>query len=225
MTLKEKTLSINADGKVNNNAEAIAAKLSAKKIRLNVKESSASSGHFSQMDLEIADRLETSANSYLTLPQIPERIVGGELISSDSSDVPTTHKSVRRLDRVTLDASLDRVELIHKNGVLNLALDAAEALEVQNPIEQMLVHQMAAVHRMSLDLMAQAGNTRDIVEKCRLVNASSRLMDIYQKGMLTINKVRTGGQQIVTVQHVQVSNGGQAVVTGTILNGRDGIKK
>ena len=40
-------------------------------------------------------------------------------------------------------------------------------------------------------------------------------MDVCQKGLTAVHKVRNGGQQTVTVQHVQIGNGGQAVVNGT----------
>jgi RecA-family ATPase len=39
--------------------------------------------------------------------------------------------------------------------------------------------------------------------------------DTNQKALLTIHKVRHGGQQTVTIQHVQVEDGGQAAVNGT----------
>jgi len=47
------------------------------------------------------------------------------------------------------------------------------------------------------------------------------MMDSYQHGMLTIQKVRSGGQQTVVVQHVNVGDGGQAMVAGQLrLHGR-----
>ena len=54
------------------------------------------------------------------------------------------------------------------------------------------------------------------MEKARLLNAGARLMKAFQDGLLVLNKVRTGGKQTVLVQHVQVSDGGQAVVSGTV---------
>jgi hypothetical protein len=42
-------------------------------------------------------------------------------------------------------------------------------------------------------------------------------MDIFQRTMTTMQKLRTGGQQLVTVQHVQVHNAGdysQTLITG-----------
>jgi len=45
------------------------------------------------------------------------------------------------------------------------------------------------------------------------------MMDAYQKGVLALHKLRTGGKQIVMVQHVNVGDGGRAVVTGGINKG------
>jgi len=208
------------EGQVHTNAEAHAAKLSAKKLRHNVKKYPDRNPDLVVMDVAIAGRLENAADAHLKLEEMPERGAGGELVPiQDSGALSIAVQTVKSPDRVTVDASLDRVDLAHKNGVLNMALDTAEALNAQNSAEQMLAHQMAAAHRMSLDLMAQAGNTRDPIEKCRLVNASARLMDVCQKTLLTIDRLHTGGQQTVTVQHVQVTGGGQAVINGTVQTG------
>lgn len=204
-------MKIYPDAQVNTNAEAHAARISAKKMRLRGASTPCSSGI-----VEMADKLETSADAYLGLEDALQRGVGGELIPSAPESLSPTTLSLRAPDKVTLDASLDRVELVEKNGVLNMALDTAESIGAESPIEQMLVHQMAAAHRTALDLMAEAGNTRDPVEKCRLLNTAARFMDVYQKAVLTINKLRTGGQQTVVVQHVQVTDGGQAVVNGAV---------
>lgn len=203
-------MKIYPDAQVNTNAEAQAARVYAKKMRLGV----ASGGH--RQDLELADKLEASADAYLRLEDAPQRGTGGELIASAQKSLTPATQSLKTADKITLDASLDRLELAYKNGVLNIALDAAEFIRAESPIEQMLVHQMAAAHRATFDLMAEAGNIRDPVEKCRLLNTAARLMDTYQKGVLTINKIRTGGQQTVVVQHVQVTDGGQAVINGSM---------
>jgi len=39
--------------------------------------------------------------------------------------------------------------------------------------------------------------------------------------MLTLLKFKTGGKQTVVVQHVHVSDGGQAVIAGSVGGGRD----
>ena len=42
----------------------------------------------------------------------------------------------------------------------------------------------------------------------------ARLMTAYQSGALAIQNMRRGGRQTVVVQHVQVTEGGKAVVVG-----------
>ena len=61
-------------------------------------------------------------------------------------------------------------------------------------------------------------------EVARLTNAAARLIDAYQSGCLTLQKLKTKGTQRVVVQHqqVHVGDGGQAVVAGRIEGGRGG---
>ena len=54
------------------------------------------------------------------------------------------------------------------------------------------------------------------VEQARLSNAAARMMQVYPEGLLALHRIRTGGRLTVVVQHVQVSDGGQAVVTGNV---------
>ena len=43
-------------------------------------------------------------------------------------------------------------------------------------------------------------------------------MDTFQGGLLTIQKLRSGNNQTVTVQHISIT-GGQTVVAGTMQTG------
>ncbi len=49
--------------------------------------------------------------------------------------------------------------------------------------------------------------------------ASTRMIEAFQRGLLTLERLRNGGKQTVVVQHVAVSEGGQAVVAGTVTPG------
>ena len=105
---------------------------------------------------------------------------------------------------------------------------AAESIGAANSLEKMLAHQMAVAHEACLRLMDRARSYEDgrparsdsdPVEACRLSNASARLMYAFQDGLLTLHKLRTGGNQTVTVQHVNVASGAQAVI-GNVQAGR-----
>lgn len=56
------------------------------------------------------------------------------------------------------------------------------------------------------------------VETARLVNAASRMMSTFQQALLVLHRLRHGGQQTVTVQHINVS-ADQAVVAGSLQAG------
>lgn len=58
-------------------------------------------------------------------------------------------------------------------------------------------------------------------EVARFTNAAARMMDVYQAGCLTLQKLKTRGTQRVLVQYQQVNvgDGGQAVVAGRIGRG------
>jgi hypothetical protein len=93
----------------------------------------------------------------------------------------------------------------------------------------MIAHQMAIAHEASMRLMdralsyeagGRAMREGDTVEACRLANSAARLMSVFQDGLLTLQKIRTGGNQTVTVQHVNVESGAQAVIGNVQTGGR-----
>jgi hypothetical protein len=133
-----------------------------------------------------------------------------------------------RPDMLAIDASQQRMKLADKADVLTLGIDAASTIKAENSLEKMLAHQMAAAHTAAmeaqanaLDLMQRFKRTGCIhqhlsIEAGRMMNASARMMESFQHGLLTIAKVRSGGQQTVVVQHVNVGDGGQAMVAGQV---------
>jgi len=130
---------------------------------------------------------------------------------------------------ISVNASEDRLEVALQAGVLESAVDAAETVQagktVQagNSLEKMLAHQMAAAHQTAMKLVARGLNERlSPVESARLTNAAARLMQVYQEALLTLHKIRHGGKQVVVVQHVEVSGGGQAVIAGSMKGGARG---
>ena len=129
---------------------------------------------------------------------------------------------------LAIDASQHRMELADKADVLTLAVDAATTIQAANSLEKMLVHQMAAAHTLALEATCRGARSAESlqahravhqqlsIEAGRMMNASARMMDTYQHGMLTLAKIRSGGQQTVVVQHVNVGDGGRAMVAGQV---------
>ena len=46
------------------------------------------------------------------------------------------------------------------------------------------------------------------------------MCDCFESGMLTLQRLRSGGEQRILVQHVKVDNGGQAIVAGGDLGAK-----
>jgi hypothetical protein len=145
---------------------------------------------------------------------------------------------------VAIEASRDRLELADKAGALEMGLDLADTIQADNSMEKMLVHQMAAVHNSAMRMTAlvnrrlesmaninQLTTMQDIerqnIETCRLAGAVTRMMNTFQQGMLTLQRVRTGGEQRVVVEQHQyvtrVEDGGQAVI-GPKVRTRGGVR-
>ena len=82
----------------------------------------------------------------------------------------------------------------------------------------MLAHQLALAHKLTFDFANRATKQIDPTIVVKLMNLSVRMMDTFQRGLLTIQKLRSGNSQTVTVQHVHV-HGGQTVVAGSMQTG------
>jgi hypothetical protein len=173
--------------------------------------------------------LNLDNNARLAAPaSLSELSIGGELVPTDGN----LRDTVTNPDFVTVDASRDRLELANDANVLELALDATDTAEAKNSLEKMLVHQMVVLHKATMKLAGRMDamqhrpsdfNPQQMnIEQCRLAGVLAKAASAYQQGFVTLQRVRTGGRQHVTVQHVHVNEGGQAVVAGKIGGKRTG---
>src|SRR5262249_46514068 len=146
---------------------------------------------------------------------------GSELAPKDGTDILNT---LEHPNTISLAASQQRSYLASRADVLSPALDAAVSAQASNSFEKMLCHQLAAAHEMAMGLIGDVRPTLATlppVEKARLVNASARMMEAFQMGVLTLQKLKLRGNQHVVVQYqqVNVAPGGRAVVTGKLGRG------
>jgi hypothetical protein len=154
---------------------------------------------------------------------VPHQGESRELVTY--SEAPS--KSIRPRGRAAAIASNERLSLASEARSTELAIDMAESLEPANSAELALTHQMAAAHGLSLRLIGRANleieglgrftwpeKREAMVEIARVSNAAARMMQSYQQAFAVMAKVRNGGKQTVVVQHVQVNDGGQAVIAG-----------
>lgn len=116
-----------------------------------------------------------------------------------------------------LFASLTRLEDASVNkgdvGPSNAALALVNALEPRDAAESMLISEMVGTHVLAMECLRRS-NIEGQTFEGRDVNLrhAERLMRIYTQQLDALNKHRGKGQQKVTVEHVTVNEGGQAVV-------------
>ncbi|MGH1587821.1 hypothetical protein ACRBEV_05050 [Methylobacterium phyllosphaerae] len=174
-----------------------------------------------------ADRQEAFARAPV---EVPTRAAGGELMPAEdfaTGTLPAILDTLANPDFVAADASRDRLDLAKNAGALELALDTADTIQAADGLERMLAHQLAATHVATMKTAALMGQQLDIadrtlgatnqaanVEAVRLAGAMARLNGSFQAGLQTLQKVRSGGRQVVVVQHNVVQSGGQAVIGG-----------
>jgi hypothetical protein len=141
-------------------------------------------------------------------PDHPEPAVGQVLLMSalGTTDHDFFGGIVRQLGEAS--ACGGRVD----ERTLNFMLSVVKGIKPRDQVETMLAAQMAAVHvgtLASAQRLAFAGNPQQQDTAERAVNKLART---FATQMEALKRYRSGGPENVTVQHVSVSDGGQAIV-------------
>ncbi|NLI74880.1 MAG: hypothetical protein GX442_00395 [Candidatus Riflebacteria bacterium] len=174
--------------------------------------------------LDEAENIEDETERMLELNEPAQNLVGGEMVVPEGCDREVALSQaleLRSQPMVAARASQERLTLAEGADVLILAADAADGIPNPTSLEKMLAHQLAAAHRLSMKLFAQADRVGenfksqlDLNHASHLIGQAARLMKTFQTGLQTLMKAKNGGRQEVVVQHVHVGKDGQAVVAG-----------
>ena len=105
----------------------------------------------------------------------------------------------------------------------NATLAAITEMDPQDPTELMLATQMTTVHNTVMNVFSRALKADQPIELAEFyINSATKLMRAYTAQIEALNKYRTKGQQKITVQHVNVNDGDQAVIGDINQGGGDG---
>ncbi|QFR34697.1 hypothetical protein [Ancylobacter sp. TS-1] len=105
---------------------------------------------------------------------------------------------------------------------LNAALAVVDGLQPENEVEAMLAVQMAATHAVTMEMMARTTRADTAPQKEAFGNLAVKLSRTFAAQVEALAKLRRKGEQKVTVEHVHVYAGGQAVVGNVTHNGVGG---
>ena len=104
---------------------------------------------------------------------------------------------------------------------LNLIVGMVQGIAPRDETEAMLAAQMVTVHNALITAARQLGNTQTIEQQDSASNMFNKLARTFIGQIEALKKYRSTGEQNIRVQHVNVSEGGQAIV-GNVQTGGGG---
>lgn len=162
---------------------------------------------------------------------------GGEIAPADNPDLPWRQREIAQTvgapsNMLSADASLARLNLARDAGVLTLAVEAAESVNATTSVQQMLCHSLSATHKLAMNMLGTAANELHkhqvaahvnpgaLTEATRAANAGARLLAAFSQGAIALDRLRNGHHQTMTVQYVNIEDGGQAIIAGRVSPGK-----
>ncbi len=108
---------------------------------------------------------------------------------------------------------------------LNFMLAVIKGVEPKDQVEAMLAAQMAAVHNATMTFARRLNHVENIPQQDSAERAFNKLCRTFAAQVEALKRYRTGGEQKVTVEHVTVNKGGQAIVGNVTQGGRGPSEK
>ena len=104
-------------------------------------------------------------------------------------------------------------------------ISAVMEMNPRDTFERLLAVQMAATHAAMMRTGQKLANAEYLAQFEAYDRAYNKLARTYTRQMETLRKHRNGGKQTVVVQHMNVADGGQAIVGNVETGGRGKDKK
>lgn len=98
------------------------------------------------------------------------------------------------------------------------SLEALNALEATGGLQEMLAAQLFSIHRLQQASIIMARNTNEMSAKQYFGNAAIKLANTFVQQANLLSRLQGNGGQKIVVEHVDVHQGGQAIV-GNVTGG------
>ena len=102
---------------------------------------------------------------------------------------------------------------------INFGLAVIAGVNPKDELETMLAMQMVAIHLTTMTFTRRLAHVETLDQQHGSERALNKLARTFAMQMEALKRYRTGGEQKVVVQHVNVNEGGQAIV-GAVDRGR-----
>ena len=154
--------------------------------------------------------------------QIVEKLKGGVGLRYDHPDqavgTALTMEALGLAHVGELAALLQQVvDLTQKDrapdaGGINAMISQIAAIAPSDGVESMLAAQMVAVHNATMKVARVLRGSETIQQQDSASNAMNKLARTFTGQLDALKRYRSKGEQKVTVEHVTVNHGGQAIV-------------
>jgi len=174
----------------------------------------------STKELSVKVKFERRPNKHLSYIKIKHDEEAGNYRSGSSDgvdgfymgthDLDLTNRIVEQVASICFTGTKNPIDIALK---VNASMAAILEIDPQDSTELMLATQMVTVHNVTMEMSRRAllsEQTEDGVNSC--INRTTKLMRTYMAQMEALNKYRNKGKQKITVTHVNVADGGQAIV-------------
>ncbi len=108
---------------------------------------------------------------------------------------------------------------------VNFMLAVVKGVEPKDQVETMLAAQMAAVHMATMTFARRLNHVENIAQQDSAERAFNKLARTFVAQVEGLKRYRSKGEQKVTVEHVNVGAGGQAIVGNVTHGGREPSEK
>ena len=136
-------------------------------------------------------------------PELGERLMADSFGVADSDAM---YGLLRQLVRASATGeTTDPVNLAFMMAMI-------QSIKPRDSIEAMLVAQMVSVHVMAMRCAHRLANAHDEVQQDSASRALGRLARTFPAQIEALNRHRSQGEPVITVQNVSVADGGNAIV-------------
>ena len=98
------------------------------------------------------------------------------------------------------------------DNAVDFMLSVIRGVEPRDQVEAMLAAQMAAVHMASMTFARRLAHVENIPQQDSAERAFNKLTRTFAAQVEALKRYRSGGEQKMTIQHIHVAEGGQAIV-------------
>ncbi len=104
-------------------------------------------------------------------------------------------------------------------GRLNFMLSIIKDVAPKDQLETLLAAQMATVHLATMTFAKRLGCSENLLQQDSAERTFNKLARTFTGQLEALKRYRTGGEQRLTVTHLTVNDGGQAIVGSVQSNG------